>query len=313
MVLIAQLATARGLRAPLAHVANQVFLDLSAELNRQGVSRKVGADMFGLALRSYLRKIQRLEESSTEQGRSLWQSVLEYLQSRGATTRGEVLQRFRQDDAELVAAVLHDLTESGLVFRTGTGPSTTFRAATHEELQKLSESESEPGIDELLSAFIFREGPLTAEDLKKFARGADVDSALSRLMNAGRIRCVDQNGERVFSAERLYIEAHAAVGWEAAVFDHFQAMVKTIIRRLLAPEQGGDQVGGSTYSFEVWDGHPHQEEALQHLARFRQATSELRARIRKYNDMHGPPPETLRVTIYGGQCVVPVSEESDDI
>ncbi len=32
-VLIAQLATSRGARAPVAHVANQVFLDLTRELN----------------------------------------------------------------------------------------------------------------------------------------------------------------------------------------------------------------------------------------------------------------------------------------
>ena len=36
----------RRVRAPLAHVANQVFLDLANELEAQGVSRKVSADMF---------------------------------------------------------------------------------------------------------------------------------------------------------------------------------------------------------------------------------------------------------------------------
>lgn len=51
-ILIAQLSTAAGLRAPLAHIADQVFLELSREIERQGVSRKVVADMFGLALRS---------------------------------------------------------------------------------------------------------------------------------------------------------------------------------------------------------------------------------------------------------------------
>ena len=55
---------------PLAHVANQVFLDLTQELHAQGVSRRVSADMFGLALRAYLRKIQRLRESTTDRGRS---------------------------------------------------------------------------------------------------------------------------------------------------------------------------------------------------------------------------------------------------
>ncbi len=52
-VLIAQLSTAAGIRAPLAHLADQVFLDLAAAIEEQGVRRKVAADMFGLALRTY--------------------------------------------------------------------------------------------------------------------------------------------------------------------------------------------------------------------------------------------------------------------
>src|SRR5512138_1155931 len=90
-VLIAQLATSRGARAPLAQVASQVFLDLVRELERQGVSRKVSADMFGLGLRTFQRKVQRLTESSTERGRSLWTAVLDYLQARGKVTRADVL------------------------------------------------------------------------------------------------------------------------------------------------------------------------------------------------------------------------------
>src|SRR5262245_30843037 len=71
-VLIAQLATSGGVRAPLSHVANQVFLELANELAAQGVSRKVSADMFGMALRAYVRKVRRLDDSNTLQGRTLW-------------------------------------------------------------------------------------------------------------------------------------------------------------------------------------------------------------------------------------------------
>jgi hypothetical protein len=85
-VLIAQLATSGGLRAPLAHIANQIFLDLTRELDAQGVSRKVSADMFGMALRSYLRRIQGLSESSTERGRTLWEAVLGYCLVHEATS-----------------------------------------------------------------------------------------------------------------------------------------------------------------------------------------------------------------------------------
>ena len=70
-VLVAQIATSGGLRAPLAHIANEVFLDVARALEVQGVSRKVGADMFGMALRAYIRKVQRLEESTTETGLAL--------------------------------------------------------------------------------------------------------------------------------------------------------------------------------------------------------------------------------------------------
>jgi hypothetical protein len=116
-VLIAQLATAAGLRAPLAHTANQVFLDLVRELKEQGVGNKVIADMFGLALSTYHSKIRRLSESRSERGRSLWKATLAFIKERGAVTQADVLKRFQYDDGPSVRGVLNDLVESGMVFR----------------------------------------------------------------------------------------------------------------------------------------------------------------------------------------------------
>ena len=50
--LIRHLATSAGMRAPPAHIADQVFLEISNELRKQGLGIKVIADMFGRALRS---------------------------------------------------------------------------------------------------------------------------------------------------------------------------------------------------------------------------------------------------------------------
>src|SRR5262245_21888296 len=100
-VLIAQLATAGGVRAPLAHIANQVFLELTNALQEQGVSRRVGADMFGMALRAYVRKIQRLNESTSERGRSLWEAVLAFISEAKIVARHDVLARFADDEDEL--------------------------------------------------------------------------------------------------------------------------------------------------------------------------------------------------------------------
>ena len=72
MVLIAQLSTIDGMRSPLSHVADEVFVGLVRELESQGVGKKVIADMFGLALRSYRQKVQRLSESVTQRGVTLW-------------------------------------------------------------------------------------------------------------------------------------------------------------------------------------------------------------------------------------------------
>jgi len=78
-VLIAQLATTAGARAPLAHTANRVFLDLVSELRQQGLGTRVISDMFGLSLRAYHAKVARLSESGTERGRSLWEALLEFV------------------------------------------------------------------------------------------------------------------------------------------------------------------------------------------------------------------------------------------
>lgn len=47
MVFTAQLATAGGVRVPLASLANQILLDLANELRHQGLKHSVIADMFG--------------------------------------------------------------------------------------------------------------------------------------------------------------------------------------------------------------------------------------------------------------------------
>jgi hypothetical protein len=129
-VLIAQLSTAAGIRAPLSHVADEVFLRLASEIEAQGVGRKVVADMFGLALRSYQKKVQRLAESSTDRERTLWEVLLELIQSEGSVSRGDLQVRFGRDGELAVASVLKDLVGSGLVTVTGRGLAARYAATT---------------------------------------------------------------------------------------------------------------------------------------------------------------------------------------
>jgi hypothetical protein len=315
-VLIAQLATSGGVRAPLAHVANQVFLELTRELDAQGVSRKVSADMFGMALRSYLRRIQGLSESSTERGRTLWEAVLDYVGQGEVRSRAQVLKRFSHDDHNLVRGVLHDLTESGLLFSSGSGPEQMFRATTKAEQLQMGKLAETAGFEELLWAFIYREGPLDRTALGELV-ASDVerlDKALEHLRALGKITVEGHGEARRYRAERLEVLLQAEVGWEAAVFDHYRALVQTICQRLAhgggsgsgggagAAAQG--RIGGSTFTLDVWEGHPFADEAYGVLAHFRAIHTELYERIERHNTEHGRPPEYDQVVIYGGQHVV---------
>ena len=131
-LLIAQLATHGGVRAPMAHVADQVFLELAREIEQQGVSRSVAADMFGLALRSYQKKLNRLNGSATQRGKTLWQAVLDYVGDRGSAKRAQVIEHFQRDEESDVVAVLTDLVSSGLLFSTGRGQGAAYRAISAE-------------------------------------------------------------------------------------------------------------------------------------------------------------------------------------
>src|SRR3954471_12905737 len=165
MVLVAELATSGGLRAPLSHVAGQAFLELARELENQGVGKKVSADMFGMALRTYQRRTQRLSQSLTDRGRSLWEATLEFIEQSGVVRRDDILRRFRHDDEPSLRGVLRDLTDSGLVFSSGSGNNLAFRATTKDEASALRRSSDNLGLEAFVWSTIYREGEVSSEEL----------------------------------------------------------------------------------------------------------------------------------------------------
>jgi hypothetical protein len=310
-VLIAQLATSGGARAPLAHIAHQVFSDLARELERQGLSRVVTADLFGISLRSYQRKMIRLRESSSDRGRSMWDAVLEYLVSRGVTSRAEVLERFNRDPEPIVRGLLSDLVQSGFVFSSGSGAHTLYRATSEDELTQVRQSQAARGLDEFVWAVVYRHGPVDVQRLSEFVQldHERLNEVLERLCQSGRVTAATDTGTGVtrYSSQGLFLEQDAAVGWEASIYDHFLALVRTICSRLEdAPEarEYAPYTGGSTYSFDVGPEHPLRTEVLLTLSQFRERASDLRRRVMAHNEAHGQPETVERVVAYAGQSVI---------
>ena len=313
-VLIAQLSTASGIRAPLAHVADQVFLELSRELENQGVRRKVAADMFGMALRSYQARVQRLAQSQTLGDRTLWQAVLDFVDSESNPSRGRIFERFRHDGEDAVGAVLNDLTSSGLISVTGKGSSAICRITSDADRRALSRGADLDSVANLVWVQIYRDGPLTEAALR--ASWADHEllaGALALLAASQRIaERRNPDGAVEYRTAAIAIPVGDRMGWEAAVLDHFQAVAKAIAHKLRlmgSARSAQDLIGGATLTYDICAGHPLEAEVKGLLARVRADGNALWFRLKEQNERHPiAEADRVRVVFYFGQDM----EEDDD-
>lgn len=234
MVLIAHLATQGGARAPLSDVAERVFRGLVDELSAQRLSHKVIADMFGLALRTYYDRVRRASESLTMRGRSLWEALHEHVAAKGSATRGQILERFRNDDEAIVKAVLADLVASGLLARAGKGARATYMIVPSPDTADADT------LTALVQVALFHRGHADAHAIADaLAVGEDVArAALEALVSDGRAARTASG----YEAASILIPANDPAGFEAAVLDNklgpFAERVSANARRLCLPRAG---------------------------------------------------------------------------
>jgi hypothetical protein len=105
---------------------------------------------------------------------------------------------------------------------------------------------------------------------------------------------VEENGNTELLRATHFVPSPSGMGWEAAVFDHFQAVVRAILARLSNEPDDEGTAGGSTYSFNVWPGHPFQREVTSALADFRARYSTLRSQVAAFIAPTGCRPITCR-------------------
>lgn len=319
MVLIAQLATSAGRRTPLSNLAEQVFDDLVGALRQQGVGAKVIADMFGMALSTYHARRRRLAAGKTQSDRSLWEAVWAHLHAKRTASQAEVLIAFSDDDESTVRAVLHDLVDSGLAYRSGRGNEAMYRA--RDEFEGRSEADEEWETWSLLTLLTVNRLKEPTRDTVAEELRVDVERVapiLDRLEAENRIRAIPvEGGEPVYGAPTAVIPLGHAEGWEIGLFDHFRAMVSAMVQKLDGGSHSSaakDRVGGSTYGFELWDGHPYAVEVESLLDETRKRISALRTQVDTYNDAgSGGARGRRRVTFYFGQGIQLEDEASPTV
>jgi hypothetical protein len=312
-VLIAQLSTTSGVRSPLTQIADQVFLQLARELESQGVTRAVAADMFGMALRAYQKKIARVAESASIQGITLWEAVYDFIKTE-SPTRARVIERFRNDGEREVTSVLRDLVSNGLVFATGEGPNLCYGITSeHMQAQVLRAKDFE-ALVHLVWLKVFQGfGTLsTLSDSLGLTRD-EAQRALDELHDSGRIQQRDGH----WYTRQVHIPIGAVVGTEAAILDHFRAVCNVLVSRsraslllsdVASPARTTSTEGGSTFCFAIHPGHPQEQEVATLLERTRQQTQRLWETVAAYNRQNAPHPEARNVTFYCGQVTATTDE-----
>ena len=298
-VLIAQLSTAAGLRSPLARVADQVFLDLASELEAQGVRKKVAADMFGMALRSYQLKVKRVREAIDESQGTLWQAIYDQLEE-ASRTRKEVQALFRSEDPGQVAATLQDMVQSGIAYCSGAGDSTLFGLTNQSDRERLGLQDS--ALASMVWYLAATDTAQTRDELLEQVKcqPEELDKALEELEEEGRLEL--KQGRLI--AHRLEIPVGAEKGWEVAVCDHYRAVTTAIAAKVARGPLAGGAIGGGTVSYRVPDAHPLREQVFGQLERVRKQANDLWREVADYNDEHGVDETFSRVTFYFGQNVV---------
>src|SRR5262245_19632527 len=134
--------------------------------------------------------MQRLSESASVRGRTLWEVVHEFVASNPGARRAQVDERFRNDSADDVAAVLHDLVGSGLIYASGRGENTMYRAVPVAEQHAAADVDALDALSDLVWLTVHRARRMKQSELAgSVPTGAsDVQLALERLVERGIVQ-----------------------------------------------------------------------------------------------------------------------------
>lgn len=309
MVMIARLATAGGARAPLAHMRDQIFLDLTEQLRHGGLGHKVIADMFSMSLRAYYTKLKKLEQSQYFRNRTLWQNVVDFMLENRIVSRNDLFQRFRNDDPAVLVGIMSDLVASGWIYRKGESDHIVYRILDADDL-KPDYSAQLAGLSSLAWINIRRHGPLDIQALCTHLPGVDLallDEALAKLVEQNKVQRRKVDGDVHYSATVFFAAGQDEGAWYGPISHHYGAVVSAICARAeqsASPSFGG----GSTFSYVINDDHPLKNEVLGLFERLRTEASDLRRRTADHNNAQVRTMSSTgsrRITLYMGATEEP--------
>lgn len=258
--LIGRLATSEGGRAPMATLESTFMRALVSELEQQGLSQRVIADMFGVSVRTYQRSLLRW--GAPEGAGSLWAEVLEFVDRREVCSKEEIFAHFHAEESATVTAMVRDLVKSGRL------KTVTRRGQRLLALCDAAPSRSAPP-DVALAVFIAAFGPQTVAELAAQIGHSHEETAalVAEWVDKDILAPVPDTTPTRYRG-RPGLDRFVGKDISVGVLVHVAAMVSTLKAALALPRDSDVEAHARmrTWIFDVWDGHPHADDIAAKLA-----------------------------------------------
>lgn len=304
--LVGAIATSDGRRAPLGDLSLRVPYYVGTELANRGVPQKVIADMLSMSLRTYQARVRAVLPPTPD---SISDRIVSLLREHGAMTKDELLAELAPRDESLVRSSLRDAVAHGQARKIEWRGIVRYEVVDGVTGQRESQSDE---VEWLLRFMLYRLGRASASTIAAETGMSEAQArlTLNDLTRRGQVRVIEDEPLSYAIDGDVAKPIQNDMGWEASAFHHFAAVVDAMVHKLDTVgrrTQRADTTGGSTYTYDIWEGHPLEEEVEGLLGRFREIASRLDKEDRKLKSQVDMRP-TKRVRLYFGQFVGP----SDD-
>lgn len=313
--LFATLAAQNPLRMHFADIAGKTLLDIVENLREEGVSQEAIAAALGLTITGYRAKVRRLRElygagseRAEEEPRTLLERVYAFVDDTGhggPVAEEAVFGHFKGVKVDSLKGVLQFLVRSGVLER--------VRGRRYRPVIRYLPGG--PGVRDA-EVMLYRNGPLTLAELATSLEitAEEAQGFIDALESKARLIKGVRDGEPTWRAMAYHIPLDAAEGYEAAIWDHLVAVIRSICKKLRLGRHGAsmrDKTGGATFSFHLPEDHPLYAEVSSYLAESRVRFEGWLAQAAAIELPTDRP--VKQVTVYVGQLVEdyepPVLEE----
>lgn len=303
--LFATLAAQNPLRMHFADIAGKTMLDIVENLRQSGVSQEAIAASLGLTITGYRAKMRRLrethragEERAEDEPRTLLERAFAVVDDHPGISETEVLAHFRGVKVDSIRGVLQFLVRSGVLERE------TVRSDRRYTARRRAPAGESTARD--AAVLLYRDGPLTLTELAQRLE-LPVERCTVIIDQLAAEDCLietTRDGEPAWTATAYHIPLDASEGYEAAIWDHLAAVIRSICKKLRLGRHGAslpDTTGGATFTFHLPEEHPLYAEVTGWLAESRLKFEDWLARAEALDI--APDAALKEVTVYVGQLV----------